>query len=55
MAKILKTIRIGSRGGGICLTADSFGFDFNTRRMPWCHIDNEKTSYGINPNENFIE
>lgn len=47
--------RIGSRGGGICLTKDDFGYDFNTKRMPWCHVNNEKMSFGINPGDHYTK
>ena len=45
--------RIGSRGGAITLTKESFGFSFNTKRMPWCHVGEKNESYGINPGEHF--
>lgn len=47
--------RIGSRGGGICLTKDDFGFDFNTKRMPWCYMDEQTTAHGINPGEHYTK
>jgi len=45
--------RIGSRGGAITLTKDNYGFSFNTKRMPWCHVTLDAENYGMNPNEHF--
>merc|ERR1711935_691277 len=39
--------KIGSRGGTIALSHDNFGYYFNTKRMPWCHLsgDGEKNRF----------
>ena len=47
--------RIGSRGGAITLTKDNYGFCFNTKRMPWCHVTLDSENYGLNPNEHFTD
>ena len=43
--------KIGSRGGAIALSKTGFGYNFNTKRMPWCQKSDQGGFYGINPGE----
>ena len=46
--------KVGSRGGNIALSRDGFGYYFNTKRMPWCHLNKDGGTCGINPGESFV-
>ena len=45
--------KVGSRGGCIGLSKTTFGYNFNTKRMPWCYVNESGGQFGINPNETF--
>ena len=45
--------KVGSRGGVIGLSKSTFGYNFNTKRMPWCYLNQNGGEFGINPNEIF--